>query len=196
MSMLYSCGPAMAEHKLNTMIGRRMFGPTEHNICSATILSMFENFYDATFLPIMYYSTTGLPGLILYKLVDLLDSMFGNYRSENLAIARYIAKLDDLLSVGPVALAQRLLSKIYGPEMLSASPKLWLVSAFAKRLGVHLDAPGYYSSKLRTLASINCEGQDADATHVARAKLLLSCYSFALTAAVTFGFIPRFIISS
>lgn len=133
MSMLYSCGTQMAEHKLNTMIGRRLSEGNEHTICSATVLSLFENFNDATFLPIFYYVSAGLPGLTFVKLVDLLDSMFGNRKCENASIARYVAKLDDLVGGAPFVLI---------------SSAHWLVNKFRGMIGRHDRPLRFVSPKL------------------------------------------------
>ncbi len=204
MSMLYSCGPRMAEHKLNTMIGRRLREVNERTICSATVLSLFENFADATFLPIVYYLAAGLPGLTFVKLVDLLDSMFGNRKHENASIARYVAKLDDLVSGAPFVLisaahwgANVLRGTKGGPgrSLGCVSPKLWHVLAFAKGFGVRLDAEGTYLTKLRAPEAINGTGRNADATHVGRAKMFINFSTLALLTFAFLGLVPKVTVS-
>ncbi|MGP1918263.1 MAG: cobalamin biosynthesis protein [Candidatus Hodgkinia cicadicola] len=204
MSALYSCGTQVAEHKLNTMIGRRLREGNERTICSATVLSLFENFNDATFLPIFYYVAAGLPGITFVKLVDLLDSMFGNRKHENASIARYVAKLDDLVSGAPFAIissahrvAYELCAMVRGRErsFVYVSPKLWVVYAFAKAFSVRLDASGAYSPELRASEVINEGGKPADATYVGRAKLFINFGTLALLASAFWGLVPKVSIS-
>ncbi|MGP1917289.1 MAG: cobalamin biosynthesis protein [Candidatus Hodgkinia cicadicola] len=205
MSELYSCGAKVAEHKLNIMIGRRLSEVNERAICSAAVLSLFENFNDATFSPIVYYIAAGLPGLTFVKVVDLLDSMFGNRKCENASIARYVAKLDDLVNCAPFALitsahyvVNKLRGMIGGPGRLlvSVSPKLWVVLTFAEVFDVRLDVSGSYSEGLRAAETINEGGKmPADATHVERAKLLINFATLALLASAFVGLIPKVTIS-
>ncbi|MGP1916592.1 MAG: cobalamin biosynthesis protein [Candidatus Hodgkinia cicadicola] len=205
MSTLYSYGPQMAEHKLNVMIGRRLSEANERTICSATVLSLFENFNDGTFLPIFYYITAGLPGLTFVKFVDLLDSMFGNRKHENASFARYVAKLDDLTSSAPFALISvahwgvnilRGMIGNLGRPSVYIGPKLWIVSAFAKAFSVRLDASGVYSPKLRASEVINEGGKCADATHIESAKLFINFNTLALLMFALLGWLPKVTISS
>ncbi len=61
------------------------------------MLSLIENFADATLLPLFYYVLAGLPDLILFKSIDLADSMFGNFKSINQTLTPCVCKLDNLL---------------------------------------------------------------------------------------------------
>ncbi|MGP1910906.1 MAG: cobalamin biosynthesis protein [Candidatus Hodgkinia cicadicola] len=204
MSALYSCGPQMAEHKLNILIGRRLSEANERTICSATVLSLFENFNDSALLPIFYYISAGLPGLTFVKVVDLLDSMFGNRKHENASIAKYVAKLDDLVSGAPFVLisaAHWSVSKLReligepGRSSVYVGPKLWLVLAFAERFNVRLDVSGTYLPELRASEVINDGGRCADATHVGRAKLFINFAALALLASAFLDLIPKVTVS-
>ena len=76
----------------------------------ATVESVGENFNDGVIAPIFYYCLFGIPGLLIYKVINTLDSMVG-YRNENYQNFGWSsAKLDDLMSFLPARISWLLLS--------------------------------------------------------------------------------------
>lgn len=87
------------------IVGRDPASLDRHGIARAAIESLAENFSDAVAAPVFWYLLAGLPGLLVYKIVNTLDSMVG-YRSERyLAFGWASARLDDLLNLVPARLS-------------------------------------------------------------------------------------------
>jgi len=76
----------------------------------ATVESVGENFNDGVIAPIFYFCLFGIPGILLYKVINTLDSMVG-YRNEKYKDFGWpSAKLDDLMSSIPARISWLLLS--------------------------------------------------------------------------------------
>ncbi|XXM90199.1 cobalamin biosynthesis protein [Candidatus Hodgkinia cicadicola] len=98
---VYNSELSVSRGKLAMIVGRDVTNASEHELCSVAILSLVENFCDATFSPLLYYLFFGLPGLFVYKIVELADSIYGNYRRENRVLGVWIAAFDDILNYAP-----------------------------------------------------------------------------------------------
>ena len=76
----------------------------------ATVESVGENFNDGVIAPIFYFCLFGIPGILIYKVVNTLDSMVG-YRNEQYKDFGWCsAKLDDLMSFIPARISWIFLS--------------------------------------------------------------------------------------
>ncbi len=76
----------------------------------ATVESVGENFNDGVIAPIFYFCLFGIPGILVYKVVNTLDSMVG-YRNEQYKDFGWCsAKLDDLMSFIPALISWLVLS--------------------------------------------------------------------------------------
>lgn len=71
--------------------------------------SLAENFSDAVVAPLFYYVLFGLPGIVVYKTINTLDSMWGYRNPRFLYFGRCAARLDDLANYLPARLAAGLL---------------------------------------------------------------------------------------
>ncbi len=91
------------------IVGRDVRALDDYGVARAAIESCAENFSDAVVAPVFWYLVLGLPGLLVYKAVNTMDSMIGyrtpRYRAFGLAAAR----LDDLLNLIPARLSGLLL---------------------------------------------------------------------------------------
>ena len=63
------------------IVGRDTSRLDESEVVRATVESTAEGFLDGVFAPIFWYLVAGLPGLLIYKLVNTADSMIG-YKNE------------------------------------------------------------------------------------------------------------------
>ena len=85
----------------------------------ATVESVGENFNDGVIAPIFYFCLFGIPGILVYKVVNTLDSMVG-YRNEQYQDFGWCsAKLDDLLSFMPARISWLFLSvaAVFYPQL-------------------------------------------------------------------------------
>ncbi|XXN19803.1 MAG: cobalamin biosynthesis protein [Candidatus Hodgkinia cicadicola] len=98
LNRIYSDELNISRGMLAMIVGRNVTQADEHEICAVTVLSLVENFCDATFSPLLYYLFLGLPGLLVYKIVELADSIYGNRRPENRVLGAWIASFDDILN--------------------------------------------------------------------------------------------------
>src|SRR5512132_3409541 len=87
------------------IVGRDVRGLDRHGVARAAIESCAENFSDAVVAPAFWYLLFGLPGMLVYKAINTMDSMVG-YRSERyLAFGWAAARLDDAANLIPARLA-------------------------------------------------------------------------------------------
>ena len=76
----------------------------------ATVESVGENFNDGVIAPIFYFCLFGIPGILVYKVVNTLDSMVGYRNLQYQDFGWCSAKLDDLMSFIPARISWIFLS--------------------------------------------------------------------------------------
>ena len=76
----------------------------------ATVESVGENFNDGVMAPIFYFCLFGIPGILVYKVVNTLDSMVGYRNKQYQDFGWCSAKLDDLMSFMPARISWLFLS--------------------------------------------------------------------------------------
>ena len=67
--------------------------------------SLAENFSDAVVAPLLFYVLFGLPGIVAYKCINTLDSMWGYRNPRFLYFGRAAARLDDMANFLPARLS-------------------------------------------------------------------------------------------
>jgi len=85
----------------------------------ATVESVGENFNDGVIAPIFFFCLFGIPGILVYKVINTLDSMVG-YRNEQYQDFGWCsAKLDDLMSFIPARISWLFLSgaAVFYPQL-------------------------------------------------------------------------------
>lgn len=95
---------------VSMIVGRdpkRLDGP---GVARAAIESCAENFSDGIVAPVFWYVIAGLPGIMVYKVVNTLDSMIGHKSETYRAFGWASARFDDLLNLVPARLAGMLLT--------------------------------------------------------------------------------------
>ncbi len=153
-------------------------------IAGATIESVLENGNDAVFGALFWFALAGVPGVVLYRLANTLDAMWG-YRS---ARYRYFgwaaARLDDVLNFAPArltaityALVGRFRWAVHcgftqGRHWKSTNAGV-VMAAGAGGLGVSLGGPAVYEGSVQSRPRLGC-GDAPDATDIGRAVMMVN----------------------
>ncbi|MBE0507332.1 MAG: cobalamin biosynthesis protein [Marinospirillum sp.] len=94
----------LARERVGWIVSRDTQALDETGISRAGVESLLENGNDAVFGVLFWYLLLGLPGVVLFRLVNTLDAMWG-YRTERyLYFGWAAARLDDLLNWFPARL--------------------------------------------------------------------------------------------
>ncbi len=86
-----------ARHFTGYIVSRDTVKLSEQEITRATVESMLENGHDAVIASLVYYLIGGAPLVILHRLANTLDAMWGYKTPRYLNFGYASAKLDDLL---------------------------------------------------------------------------------------------------
>ncbi|WP_255448503.1 adenosylcobinamide-phosphate synthase CbiB [Telmatospirillum sp. J64-1] len=94
---------------VSMIVGRDPQSLDEYGVSRAAIESCAENFSDGIVAPVFWFVLFGLPGLLVYKTVNTLDSMIGHMSERYRAFGMASARLDDLMNLIPARLSGLLL---------------------------------------------------------------------------------------
>ncbi|MEG3663648.1 adenosylcobinamide-phosphate synthase CbiB [Celeribacter halophilus] len=141
-------------------------------VSRAAIESAAENFSDGVIAPAFWFLIFGLPGILVYKLVNTADSMIGYRTERHRDFGWAAARLDDLLNLAPARLSALLLFPWSKPLSLwrdilaeahrHRSPNAgWPEAALSRSLGVALSGPRAYHGELRDYPWVNPTGREA-----------------------------------
>lgn len=162
-------------------------------VARSAIESAAENLSDGVIAPAFWFLIAGLPGLVIYKLINTADSMIG-YRTEKYRDFGWAAaRLDDMLNLIPARLTCLMIVALSGqwargPDMVAdarrhISPNAgWPEAAMARALNVALAGPRSYDGKVRDLAWVNSDApREIGASEVFRAcNMLWTVWGLAL----------------
>lgn len=147
---------------ISMLVSRDTKEMSSSDVYKAAIETYAENLSDGVIAPLFYLILFGLPGIILYKAVNTMDSMVGyrNKKYEN--YGKVAAVLDDILNYIPsriTAVIIMLVAKksdvfaFYKDGKKHDSPNAGHpITAMALVLGVRLGGDTYYFGKLKKKA--------------------------------------------
>lgn len=161
-----------ARYSLSQIVGRDTKKLKKKAIIRASLESLSESTSDGIIAPIFWYFLFGMYGLIIFKIINTLDSMIGYKSKKYLAYGYASAKVDDILNILPSRLTGLIfVSLSFKPfetfkTMISNASKStspnagWPESAFAGALSVRLGGPKTYHGILNNDKWLNGECSD------------------------------------
>ena len=152
------------------IVGRDTRDMDEPAVARAAIESAAENFSDGVIAPAFWFLVGGLPGILVYKIVNTADSMIGYRTPRHEEFGWAAARLDDVLNWVParitaclIALAfwsGRAVDVVRQDAGLHRSPNAgWPEAAMAGVLDVALAGPRSYHGQSRDFPWVNGSGE-------------------------------------
>ena len=170
---------AEARRRVGFIVSRDTGSLDEQGVARAATESALENGSDAVFAALFWFAIAGAPGVVLYRLSNTLDAMWGyrNPRFERFGWAA--ARIDDLLNYLPA----RLVALTYA--VLGQTRRAWacwrrqapqwdspnagpVMAAGAGALGLSLGGPAIYHGVLHERPTLG-EGEAPTARDIERA---------------------------
>jgi len=155
---------------VSLIVGRDSRQLDENGVARSAIESAAENFSDAVIAPAFWFLVAGLPGILVYKLVNTADSMIGHNNKEYGKFGYGAAKLDDLLNWIPARLTAVLICAanfdlkafdvVRNDASMHRSPNAgWPEAAVAGVLNIALAGPRSYGGKMSNDPFVNASGK-------------------------------------
>lgn len=94
-------GIVQGRKRLSWIVGRDTSQLNEQQIKTAVFETLSENLSDGVIAPLFFYTILGVPGAMLYKMVNTLDSMIGYKSDRYFYFGKFAAKLDDVFNYIP-----------------------------------------------------------------------------------------------
>ncbi|VAW73795.1 Adenosylcobinamide-phosphate synthase, partial [hydrothermal vent metagenome] len=94
-----------AREKISLIVSRDTHEMSQPQVIIACLESIIENSNDAIFGVIIWYLIGGAPGVLVYRLVNTLDAMWGYKNERFLYFGWAAARLDDVLNWLPARLS-------------------------------------------------------------------------------------------
>jgi adenosylcobinamide-phosphate synthase len=93
-----------ARTKLSWIVSRDTSSLNEEEISRGCIESLLENGSDAIFAPLFWLAVGGAPAVVLYRLCNTLDAMWGYRNDRYEQFGKFSARVDDVLNLIPARL--------------------------------------------------------------------------------------------
>ncbi|BDC19571.1 adenosylcobinamide-phosphate synthase [Acidianus sp. HS-5] len=150
-----------ARNLVQQIVRRDLSNVSPGYIASAAIESLFESLVDGIISPLFWFLILGLPGAMLQRLANTMDSMVGYKTKELYKEGYFSAKVDTIMNYIPARLAGLLMiiaGKLLGIKKEEGNPFKFLkdtqiesinarypICIASALLGVKLEKKGYYT---------------------------------------------------
>jgi adenosylcobinamide-phosphate synthase len=156
-----------AREAVARIVSRDTGAMSTDDVARASVESVLENGNDAVFGAVFWFIVLGAPGVLMYRLANTLDAMWGYKNETYLQFGWAAARLDDVLNLVPArltALTYALLGstvaglrcwRLQGPTWYSpnAGP---VMAAGAGALEVRLGGPASYGGRIKERPVLGC----------------------------------------
>ncbi|MEM9332176.1 MAG: adenosylcobinamide-phosphate synthase CbiB [Pseudomonadota bacterium] len=166
------------QEAVGMIVGRDPKVLDKSGVSRAAIESLAENFSDGVVAPAFWYVIFGLPGILVYKMINTADSMIAYRNEKYLWFGRATAQIDDLANWVPARLSAIILA--FGAALhqgldaaknalrcawrdagLHRSPNAgWPEAAMAGAINIALGGPRQYSEEAVLQPYINASGRE------------------------------------
>ncbi|WP_434289412.1 adenosylcobinamide-phosphate synthase CbiB [Celeribacter sp. SCSIO 80788] len=187
-------------YAVSMIVGRDTSELDEAAVARGAIESAAENFSDGVIAPAFWFLVAGLPGILIYKVVNTGDSMIGYRTERHREFGWAAARLDDVLNLIPARLTAVLLFPWGKPLSLwreivtearrHRSPNAgWPEAALSRSLGVALSGPRAYHGEMRGYPWVNPNGREATPRDIdAACARLWAAWAFVLICVAVLSF--------
>jgi len=79
------------------IVSRDTHALTDNQVATATVETVVENTHDAVIAPIVWFLLFGMAGVVLFRLSNTLDAMWGYKNTRFIYFGRFSARVDDVL---------------------------------------------------------------------------------------------------
>ena len=179
---------------VSMIVGRDTERLDEKGIARAAVETVAENTSDGIVAPMFYMAVFGLPGMLLYKACNTLDSMTG-YRNERyMYFGRVSARFDDLLNLIPSRIAGFVMALVSGSAGFDTKSSLRIFlrdrndhsspnsaqceAAMAGALNIQLGGDAWYFGKLHEKPTIGDPVREIETGDIKNANKLMLITSF------------------
>jgi adenosylcobinamide-phosphate synthase len=157
------------KHAVAMIVGRDTQAMDRPAVARSAIESAAENLSDGVIAPAFWFLIAGLPGLLIYKIVNTADSMIGYRTPRHAEFGWAAARFDDLINLIPARLTAAMIwavtsrpdpRGILADAPLHRSPNAgWPEAAMAHGLDIALSGPRSYDGQLRDYPFVNGGGE-------------------------------------
>lgn len=166
-----------AREQLSWIVSRETHSLTQEQVATATVETVIENTHDAVIAPLFWFAIAGLPGVVLFRLSNTLDAMWGYKNTEYNYFGRCAARMDDVLGWLSARVTVVLISLIKPHALFQAirfgrhwySPNAGpVMAAGGAVLCVSLGGDAIYQGEKKSRPCLS-EGESANVKHIRRA---------------------------
>ena len=179
---------------VSMIVGRDTAKLDEKGIVRAAVETVAENTSDGIVAPIFYMAVFGLPGMLLYKTCNTLDSMVGYKNERYMYFGRVSARIDDVLNFIPSRIAGFIMAMVCGAAGFDTRNAMRIFlrdrknhtspnsahceAAMAGALNIQLGGDTWYFGKLHRKQTIGDDIRKTDTEDIKNANKLMLVTSF------------------